>query len=74
MFYFKHYLIIKMEQDGNFLIDFIDMYMCRPALCNTKSDLSKNQHLRTKGIDTLLVLCKEKFYGADEALVKKKSK
>lgn len=72
LFYFKYLLIIKMDQDRIFLTDFIEIYKCHPALWNTKSDLSKNKHLRAKGIDALLALCKEKYYEANEAFVKRK--
>lgn len=36
------------------------------------SDLSRNKHVRTKGIDALLILCKEKFHETDETFMKRK--
>lgn len=61
-----------MDQDKTFITDFIEVYRRHPALWNTKSDLSKNKHLRTKGIEELIKVCQGKCNGADEAFVKRK--
>ncbi|XP_029342027.1 uncharacterized protein LOC115033503 [Acyrthosiphon pisum] len=61
-----------MEQDKSFTTEFLDVYRRHPALWNTKSDLSKNKHLRKLGIEDLVKMCQGKCNGADEAFVKRK--
>lgn len=60
------------DGDKMFVAEFIDEYKNHPALWNVKSDIAKNKHLRSKGIEALVLKCKEKIPEADEAFVKKK--
>ncbi|XP_022162352.1 uncharacterized protein LOC111028123 [Myzus persicae] len=61
-----------MDQDKSFITEFHEVYRRHPALWNTKSDLSKNKHLKKLGIEDLIKLCQGKCNGADEAFVKGK--
>lgn len=63
---------MALEFDKTFVADFIDEYKNHPALWNVKSDISKNKHLRNKGIEALVLKCQERIPEADEAFVKKK--
>lgn len=60
------------EFDKTFVADFIDEYKNHPALWNIKSVISKNKHLRNKGIEALVLKCKERIPEADDSFVKKK--
>ncbi|CAI6366942.1 unnamed protein product [Macrosiphum euphorbiae] len=60
------------EFDKTFVADFIDEYKNHPALWNVKSVISKNKHLRNKGIEALVLKCKERIPEADNSFVKKK--
>lgn len=61
-----------MESDKSFISKFIETYKYYSALWNTKSDIYKNKYQRSKGIEALIKLCKEKFQEADESFVKRK--
>lgn len=61
-----------MDQDKQFMSEFIEIYRRHPALWNSKSELYKNRYSRAKGIEELLNMCQEKIKGADEAFVKRK--
>lgn len=63
---------MSFESDKKFISEFIELYQKHPALWKIKSDINKNKHLRSAGLDELVEKCKEKYPEADREFVRKK--
>lgn len=72
LIYIYKNIFLRWIKTKKLISDFIEVYRRHLALWNTKSDLSKNKHLRTKSIEELIKVCQGKCNGADEAFVKRK--